>query len=166
MVGIVLNLILLDFEYFNFSGSFFYIRLFSLGFTHSLWCDVWSTDFISYVITWYFMSFHGIIHVIIHVIIYVIIHVVMHMINWGSDSNWENGQNSWVFWESGEFPKFLKESEGGLFFNYRKFLKCLAIREISQIPRHLGNFPVIQSFLEIGNFLKKVESVKFPKYLR
>ena len=94
------------------------------------------------------MSFHG----IIHVIIYVIIHVVMHMINWGSDSNWENGQNSWVFWESGEFPKFLKESEGGLFFNYRKFLKCLAIREISQIK-----YPDIWGISQLSSLFWKLE---------
>ena len=43
--------------------------------------------------------------------------------------NLGNFQNSR---KSGKFPKFLGESEGGLFFNHRKFLQCLAIWEISQ----------------------------------
>ena len=47
---------------------------------------------------------------------------------------------------TGEFPIFLMEFEGSLFLKYRKFLKGLAIWEISQIPRHLGNSPDIQSF--------------------
>jgi len=62
-----------------------------------------------------------------------------------------NQGNSPNIWESREFSKILGESEGGLFFNNRKFLKCLAIWEIFQIPRYLGNSPSIQSF---GKFPK------------
>ena len=89
----------------------------------------------------------------------------MHMINWGSDSNWENGQNSWVFWESGEFPKFLKESEGGLFFNYRKFLKCLAIREISQMAntQTFGEFPSYPVFFGNWKFFEKSGICEIPQ---
>ena len=35
----------------------------------------------------------------------------------GKQGNFQND------WESGEFPKFLGESEGNLFFKYRKFHK-------------------------------------------
>ena len=87
-----------------------------------------------------------------------------------SYSNLGNLGNSSNTWEPGKFPKYLGiweilqipgnlgnflnswESEGGLFFNFRKFLKCRAIWEISQIPRYLGNSPSIQSFEKFPKF--------------
>ena len=92
-----------------------------------------------------------------------------------------NQGNTPNIWESREFSKILGESEGDLFFNNRKFLKCLAIWKIFQIPRYLGNSPSIQSFgkfpksykdtpLEflgiwenLGNSLNSRESGEFPK---
>ena len=95
-------------------------------------------------------------------------------------------------WEFGEFSQFLRESEGSLFFDYWKFIKCLAFRYIFQIPRHLRDFKISshlrylqnlkkyhrQSFIGIweilgipkmpgnkGNFPNILEYGKFPKFL-
>ena len=65
-----------------------------------------------------------------------------------------NQGNTPNIWESREFSKILGESEGDLFFNNRKFLKCLAIWKIFQIPRYLGNSPCIQSFGKFPNLIK------------
>ena len=90
--------------------------------------------------------------------------------------------NSFNAWEFGEFPQFLRESEGSLFFNYWKFIKCLAFRYIFQIPRHLRDFKISshlrylqnlkkyhrQSFIgtgNLGNFPNILEYGKFPKFL-
>ena len=59
--------------------------------------------------------------------------------------------NSPNAWKSGEFPNSLENLSVVYFLNIGKFLKCLAIWEISQIPRHLGNFPKIQNFEKLQN---------------
>ena len=63
----------------------------------------------------------------------------------------------------GIFPKLLRESDGSLFFMYTKFLKCLAIWEISQILK------VYHSQIPIGiwkNFPNTWESGEFSKFHR
>ena len=54
----------------------------------------------------------------------------------------------------GKLSKFYGEYEGGLFFNYRKFLKCLVIWEISKILE-----------IYLGSSLNTRDSGEFPKYL-
>ena len=114
---------------------------------------------------------------------------------WNSTRNLENLKNSSNAWESGkfpkcrriclipqipgnlinspntleseEFPKFSRKSEGSLFFNYSKFLKCLAdvIYEIYQKPINLEEFPKYPVIWEISKFLKFVKFWEFPKCL-
>ena len=64
-------------------------------------------------------------------------------------------------------------SEGSLFFNYSKFLKCLAIWEIFQIPNFLKESESVLFFLfrkilkcqTIWEYSNYKESREFPKYL-
>ena len=71
----------------------------------------------------------------------------------------------------GNSPKFPEESEGSLFLNYKKNLKCLTFWEISQIPRQYSVICKISKILkiyhpQIPKYLVNIwESGDFPKCL-
>ena len=80
--------------------------------------------------------------------------------------------NSFNAWEFGEFSQFLRESEGSLFFDYWKFIKCLAFRYIFQIPRHLRDFKISSHLRYLQNLNTTVKVLQefgkfwvFPKCL-
>ena len=86
----------------------------------------------------------------------------------------ENLENSPNARESGKFlkfPKFLLESNGGVFKIFQNFPKCFGIWEIPKMQENLGNFPnnwvsgKFSKCLGIWEFLKCLGIWEFLKCL-